>query len=169
MKIPEKSYQFKKDKTLLIVSGRFSASFFTAEDGNIKKVKSFSVEKEPKKEEGVLKLKRKGMNHHGTALKDEKEEAKNKAERDFKKEFKNNLKEVNKGIRSIFIFTPKFMEGIIKDLLPQNTSGMIRGSFYGNFLNSHHLELVGKIHQFHTSKKVIISSGEARKILKKKK
>ncbi len=171
MKIPKNSNQFIGHTAWLIVSGSREAVLYKASDGLIEKIDFFEV-KTPKglRDEGVVM--RRGGGHvidRGTPLEDHKELNRRKAMSDFVSLLKDRLVKNISDKDELYFFVPKFMEGEVLSQLPKKIQKSILIEFSGNYIKKHPLDLIKKINKEISSKKVISTSPEASKILKKAK
>ncbi|MGM0629171.1 MAG: hypothetical protein ACQESA_01990 [Patescibacteria group bacterium] len=170
MKIPSKNHQFTGKPTLLLVTAAQDAVLYKAEDGEMYNIMEIIADKkEDSDKPGVSRTKRPNVVEHGIALEEKQQKLREKAIKDFLGKLEDNLKKTEEleRIKSIYLFTPDFMEEGIINALPKEVKNKVEKTFLGNYTKEHPLELVKKIDSLLAEKRVIPTDEEAAKILKR--
>ncbi len=169
MKISEKLPQFKNEKALLMSFGKQEGVFYLADNGNLKKLKSFSFSK-PKysDREGFFVTRGKaGTYEQGAVYEPKKERVITQLENKVEEETKNILDQET--IDAVYLSCPEYLKNRIKKSLPSSAQKKIKTIVFGDYLHSHPFELLERIKEKKTKNPVKILSSEAAKILKKTK
>ncbi|HDQ22516.1 MAG TPA: hypothetical protein ENN28_00920 [Candidatus Uhrbacteria bacterium] len=171
MQIPQELPQFKKEKALLIVSGRLGMDFYLANNSKIKKVKSFRFLNPLKvytDNEGHFESRSasiKGVLVSGSV----RESQKQRLRQELFRKFKNNLDPIIKKekLNKLYLFAPDYLHKkiqiIIKDNLPNNLKKQIKLTIKGNYLKSSPLDLLKMI----KNKKEVMANKKIVKPIKK--
>lgn len=146
MKITKKLHQFTDEKALIIITGAQEADFHIASDGEINKIDSFRLEKiHFSDDEGFFG--RSGDGGKVASSGSVKEPPKEKYRKEFSKELKTHIKEIqskNK-ITGIYLFTPDYLVNIAKEAMPKDLQEKIKFTAKGNYYHEHPFELIEKI------------------------
>ena len=169
MKISQSLPQFVRIKALLVVSGDQSAQFYVCQKGDIKLSERFAIPKPTYEDrEGFSMRSGHGrMFSSGSALKD----FKNYIQQKFSKKLAVSVRDILKAenIGEIFLFSPQYAAGFILSKWPKYATGMMRMCVWGNFIDSHPLDLLKKIQEVYEESlgMKVPRSREAIKILDK--
>ncbi|MEX0930334.1 MAG: host attachment protein [Candidatus Paceibacterota bacterium] len=169
MKISEKLPQFENETALLVVTGKQTAVFYIAKDGEIHQVNSFKVNK-PKYTDlqGHFETRSHGKTTRaGSAF--EPTELSEDAVRNFLKELEEELKNVSRHhtLDSLYVFCPAHVKNRIEKAIPSKLARKEQMVVEGNFFESHPFDLLTKIRKRTSRNPIRPLTEAAQKILNK--
>lgn len=149
------------DNTFLIVAGRQDAVFYSASDGEIRRLDAFKVPRPHYSDrEGEFKTRsrRAGVVRSGGV----REYGDENIIRDFLKEFRERFKAFRGRFERIFLFAPPEMQRKIAAVVPESERRKIEGAYDGNFYYRHPLSLLERIEEAKPERFAPLSDDEAK-------
>jgi hypothetical protein len=145
MKIPEAFFQFDKEKTLIIVTGKQEAKFYLGEKGEFRLEESFKLAT-PKysDKEGFCERGGRGQTY---GFGSSREAPKEKIRQDFLKNLKSVLKNIEdrEKIEAVYLLSPSYILNEVRSSLPADFRKKIKFSLAGHYFNLRPMELLKKI------------------------
>jgi hypothetical protein len=168
MKISENFFQFPK-KSIIVISGSYSAEIYYAYDGSIDKIESFKIEAPSYSDrEGFFTRSGRGMVYgSGSVNEENKKENIGKFLKELKDKIDNSIKDYS--FDESYILTPKHIKNEIKKYLPEKLKQKSVKFIEGNFVEMHPFSFIKKIEKAINKKRIIIASEKVIKMLKRKK
>ncbi len=168
MKISQELPQFTEISALLLVLGRQTAVFYAAQNGEISEIEEFRIENPHYSDkEGFFAARGGGKVFRSGAVR---EFQKWVVLRKFTKELNRKFSTADAAYHPdhIYFFAPAYLRPTIERAISRALQGRVVGSFDGNFQNSHPFELLKMIQARDARGRVVPTSREAQKILKKR-
>ncbi len=146
MKITKNLPQFNGQNHLVAVASNHEAKFFTAADGSIHEISSFSIEDDSytDKENASMSHSAKGVTTITGSLRETLRQKNLKAfEKKFIESIKEHLKKVSYSSASLFI--PRQGKRLLASLIPREIQDKITKTVYGNYIHEHPFALLEKL------------------------
>lgn len=143
MRIPNQLPQFKREKALILVTGKQDAIFYSAYNGELDRLDAFKIPR-PKysDNEGHYKVRGKGTTLSTGATRELRDED---IIKDFVHELKARIKKMNESFSKFYLFVPSQNKNVIKKALPKMWLEKLDAEVPGNFYYRSPLELLEKI------------------------
>ena len=153
MKIPSKFKVLQKEKSLLLVTGKLVAKYFSIDKGIIELLGEIRIEK-PKytDKEGFFERRGKSQSFGFGSVLESKDD---KMEKEFTGKLNTEIKKLVEKYQTekIYLLCPEYMKGIVYDALPASALKKLQiVEFFGNFINEHPLRLLERVKMYNKAK-----------------